>query len=472
MQYKTSLVWFRNDLRLTDQVCLATAIAQSDEIIPVYVFDPKRWAKLDLGFSKTGLFQTQFILESIQELKNQLLGLGSDLVVLQGDPSTEITRFALTMNAQAVYVSSETTSEELKQEKGVERALSKHAISIHSVWQSTLYHLDDLAHSIDQLPDVFTAFRKRNEKQATVRATLPKPRNIQTPSVPATSIPTLVKLGFASNDVSQDLRSAISAKGGEEAAWERLENYFWKGDHLRNYKKTRNGLIGTNYSSKFSLWLAHGCISPRSIYEEVRRYESTVAKNDSTYWLIFELIWRDYFRFVAKKEGDKIFKATGLSDASSGLNRDFECFEKWRLGQTGIPFVDANMRELLHTGFMSNRGRQNVASFLVKDLKIDWRWGASWFESQLIDYDVCSNWGNWLYVAGVGNDPRDNRYFNVFTQGLRYDSEGKYTRIWIPELSEFPQVNDLTFLSPDVQDKIAGLGYPEPLLPMEHWTRD
>jgi len=115
-------------------------------------------------------------------------------------------------------------------------------------------------------------------------------------------------------------------------------------------------------------------------------------------------------------------------------SQDMTKFKAWRDGRTGVPFIDANMRELKETGWMSNRGRQNVASFLIKDLGLDWRLGAEWFESQLLDHDVCSNYGNWNYAAGIGNDPRENRKFNIVKQGLDYDTDGDYVRLWVPEL--------------------------------------
>jgi len=168
----------------------------------------------------------------------------------------------------------------------------------------------------------------------------------------------------------------------------------------------------------------------------VKQYEKERKKNQSTYSLIFELIWRDYFRFITKKHGNKVFKIEGIKNTRDSWRRDSADFKRWCEGQTGVPFVDANMRELKFSGFMSNRGRQNVASFLVNDLGIDWTWGASYFESQLIDYDVCSNWGNWMYVGGVGNDPRENRYFNILRQGKNYDRNGDYVRLWVPELAD------------------------------------
>jgi deoxyribodipyrimidine photo-lyase len=234
-------------------------------------------------------------------------------------------------------------------------------------------------------------------------------------------------------------------------------------------------MLGLDYSSKFSPWLANGCISPRYIYEEVKKYESERVSNESTYWLVFELIWRDYFRFVAMKFGNKIFFKNGITNKETNWKQNRNIFEKWRLGETGVPLIDANMKELLQTGYMSNRGRQNVASFLVKDLQIDWRWGAAWFESQLTDYDVCSNWGNWLYVAGVGNDPRENRYFNILKQASNYDSKGEYVKHWLPELSDVPadRVHSVGLLSNEEQKRFGvrlGVDYPNPIVDVRKWN--
>jgi len=243
---------------------------------------------------------------------------------------------------------------------------------------------------------------------------------------------------FATAVDSTPEKGVLRFNGGAKAAKDQVKAYIWDKDLLRNYKETRNGLLGGDYSSKFSPWLAMGCISPRVIYQEVQRYEQERVKNSSTYWLIFELLWRDYFQFIAHKHREKLFRKGGIINRELPLSQDKQLFEAWKEGATGIPFVDANMRELKQTGFMSNRGRQNVASFLVKDLGLDWRMGAAYFESILLDYDVCSNWGNWNYVAGVGNDPRKHRYFNVVSQSRRYDPKGAFIKHWIPELSALP----------------------------------
>lgn len=154
--------------------------------------------------------------------------------------------------------------------------------------------------------------------------------------------------------------------------------------------------------------------------------------NESTYWLVFELLWRDFFRFMFKKHQTKLFQAAGItSEKTIPKSVGEKLLNTWVNGTTGVGFIDANMRELQLTGFMSNRGRQNVASYLCNDLKLDWRYGAAYFEQQLIDYDVCSNWGNWAYLAGVGNDPRENRYFNIEKQAQDYDKNKAFRNLWL-----------------------------------------
>ena len=189
-------------------------------------------------------------------------------------------------------------------------------------------------------------------------------------------------------------------------------------------------MIGVDFSSKFSPWLANGSISARTIFWMVRKFEREHFKNQSTYWLIFELIWRDYFKYISLKHQNNIFKIGGILHKDYEWKTDERLVNKWINGETYSSFVNANMIEMKSTGWMSNRGRQNVASYFAKELLLDWRIGAAYFESLLIDYDVHSNYGNWMYVAGVGNDPRD-RKFNVNLQADRYDPNGKYQNMWL-----------------------------------------
>jgi len=202
------------------------------------------------------------------------------------------------------------------------------------------------------------------------------------------------------------------------------------------------------------------------------KYESTVKKNESTYWVYFELLWRDFFRLMGKKYENKIFHFDGIRQKDPGGSLDMDLFQLWATGNTGVPFIDANMRQLNATGFMSNRGRQNVASFLVKDLKLNWIMGAEYFESMLIDYDPCSNYGNWNYVAGIGSDPREDRYFNILTQAKKYDANGDFVKYWIKELKNVPNsyIHTPDQMSEDDQDRygvVIGKDYPASIFSFE-----
>jgi deoxyribodipyrimidine photo-lyase len=469
--YQTVLVWFRNDLRVRDNESLFRAVEQAQTIVPIYIFDERQFGTTQFGFKKTGAFRAKFLLESIANLKQSLQTLGSDLVIRIGKPEQILRELARELNAQAIFFSEESTDEELTVERMLKRALHECAVKAHPVWQSTLYHKNDLPFSPEKLPDIFTTFRKQVEKMSKVRPTFPAPKKLNPlPPLECGTLPTLEQFGLSAPN--HDARAVLTFNGGEAEALKRLDDYFWKSDSLRRYKETRNGLLGANYSSKFSAWLANGSISPRTIYEEVKRYESERLSNESTYWLVFELLWRDYFRFLSLKYGNRIFKRGGIKNEPLALSHDEEKFYAWAEGRTGIPFIDANMRELSATGFMSNRGRQNVASFLVKDLKVDWRMGAEWFESLLVDYDVASNYGNWNYVAGIGNDPREDRYFNPLRQAAMYDPNGEYVRHWIPELRALPApfIHEPYKLS-EMEERLYGVelgkDYPRPIVEIQ-----
>lgn len=460
------LLWFRNDLRVHDHEALFKASQKTAQVFPLYVLDPRIFQEMPMGFPKTGNLRTQFLIESLENLRKNLQSIGSNLIIRIGHPEEIIPQLAKELLIDEVFVSEEVTSEETDTDTSVEMALKKEGIKMKFFWQATLYHLDDLPMEIENLPNIFTQFRNQVEKATKVRSTFPIPKNLNFSNT--IDIGELPKLDFPKTNQQ-------SYKGGEDEALKRLEEYFWQKDLLKVYKETRNGMLGLDYSSKFSLWLANGCISPRYIYEQVKKYEAERTQNDSTYWLIFELLWRDYFRFVALKYGNKIFFEKGILGKTVVWKQPKSIFEKWRLGETGVPLIDANMKELLKTGFMSNRGRQNVASFLVKDLQIDWRWGAAWFESQLIDYDVCSNWGNWLYVAGIGNDPRENRYFNILKQAHNYDSKGEYVKFWLPKLADVPaeKVHSVALLTAEEQRKYQvtiGVDYPKAIVDVRKWN--
>ena len=462
----TSLVWFRNDLRSIDHQPLADA-AKNGDVCGIYCFDPRHYNSISYGFQKTDAIRTQFLIESVTDLRTKLRSLGSELLVRVGKPEDILPEIIKEMNAEQLLFHGEVAPEENNVEVYVEESIS---VPVKKYWGHTMYHRDDLPFDLLTIPDVFTQFRKKVEKKSTVRKPIPVPRNLKWDvSLEPGDIPSVADLGLTERPI--DNKAVIQFKGGETEAWKRLQHYFFEADELRNYKYTRNGLLGADYSSKFSPWLAHGCISARSIHDEVENYEKTVHENVSTYWMKFELIWRDYFRYSMIKYGSQLFQLGGMQGKDLKKSTHQATFDKWANGETGIPFIDANMRELNQTGYMSNRGRQNVASFLAQNLNFDWRWGAAYFESKLIDYDVCSNWGNWAYNSTVGHDPR-NRYFNIINQAGKYDKKGEYVRHWLPELADLPKefIHEPWKMTQDQQklyETQIGVDYPNPIIDLE-----
>ncbi len=471
---RPAIVWLRNDLRLHDHEPLHRAIATGAPVCLVYCVDPRQFATLEIGAPKTGAFRARFLLEALADLRHSVRALGGDLVVRVGEPEQVLPAIAREVNAGELYYQADVASEEQRVERAVVRALDALQVKTRDFWGHTLVHRDDLPFSIHGLPDVFTQYRKRVESALKVRAALPAPSTLRCVSIEAGDMPTLASLGL--NEPARDPRTTMEFRGGEQAALARLAEWMWEADRLRTYKTTRNFMLHADDSSKLSPWLALGCLSPRRVYEEVLRYERVRVRNDDTAWLIFELHWRDYFRFIAAKWGDRLFHAGGLNELrfpwrglTSQKARDE--FTAWQHGITGFPLVDAAMRELAATGFTSNRTRQNVASFLTRVLGLDWRLGASWFESCLIDYDVASNWANWAYVAGVGNDARGFRFFNVHKQAVDYDPNGEYARHWMPELAALRGARAYRpdTLTPDEQARfgvVLGTDYPRPIVDM------
>lgn len=426
----TSVVWFKNDLRLHDNETLVKAIKHSTTIIPVYCIDKRLFEATPFGFKKISFFRLKFLFEALNDLHNELQKTGSGLLVVYGIPEEEIPKIVLRYKAEKIYTKKEVAYEELLTLGKVEKEVWKHHCTVETYSTSTLYVATDLPFALKDIPDVFTKFRSKVEHEVSVRPTFDKPSAIPSPELPAFSLPDFSQCGIT--EIHPDKRTAFPFMGGESQALKRIHYYFYDTRLISNYKETRNGMVGSDYSSKLSPWLALGCLSPREVYHEIKNYESIHGSNASTYWLYFELLWRDFFRFMMKKHHSNYFKKNGIGSSDTKVfNPDNTKLTTWVNGKTGNDFIDANMLELKQTGFISNRGRQNVASYLCNDLKIDWRYGAAYFEQQLIDYDVCSNWGNWAYIAGVGNDPRKDRYFNIELQAKNYDPKKEYRALWL-----------------------------------------
>lgn len=432
---KTALHWFRGDLRVADNEALLAA-CRADRVLAAYCFDPAQFGPGQYGFPKTGPYRAQFLLETVADLSERLRALNIPLYVFTQRPEEALPGLVRAQGVTEVHLQLEWTRDECRVRDAVREKLPAGTRMLETC-EGFLFHPDDLPfRGPEAIPEVFTAFRKRCEKEVAVRPLLPEPRPRPAGhwEDPKTPMPCLADLGFG--PLERDPRSAFPFRGGATAARARIQSYFWDNRRLSYYKHTRNGLVHTEYSTKLSPWLANGALSARQVYWETRKYEQEVVRNQDTYWLIFELIWRDYFRYISRKHGNRIFFPGGILGRGPVPPADPETLRAWTAGKTASDFINANMIELSRTGWMSNRGRQNAASYWTRHLCQDWRVGAAWFEYLLVDYDVHSNWGNWMYNSGVGNDPRD-RTFNPEAQAARYDADGRFRRLWLqPTLFE------------------------------------
>ena len=421
-----SLVWFRNNMRVEDNSSLTKAINNSENVIGFINIDPKNFLSTKYGFKKTEKYRVKFLLETISDLKSQLDKLNISLIITHKDFSQSINEIINQFEVTSIYTQTEWTRDELKEESFIPEE-----INLIKDFDQFLFSPNDVRSLYDNIPRGFSNFRKKCEKYLSVNDTLSIPKSLNSDNKVSIdySIPSLSDLGFKDFEVHKD--SVFRFKGGEINAKNRIRNYFFETRNVSTYKLTRNGLIGEDYSSKFSPWLANGSVSVKYIFKSLKEYEKEVEKNESTYWLYFELIWRDFFKYVSMQHKDKFFNKDGIYGEDKEWSDDQDILLNWINGKTNEPFVNANMIELSQTGFMSNRGRQNVSNYLTRELKIDWRIGAEYFESMLIDYDVHSNYGNWLYNAGIGNDSMPFRKFNPKLQSERYDPDKSYEKIWL-----------------------------------------
>lgn len=415
---------FRDDLRLHDNPALTAACAAGMPLLPVCLLPEP--ADSGWGFADQGSYRHAFRLSALRGLDVALRALGSRLLPLAGSAATRLPALARDIGARVVYC------EDIATPRG--RAdiaqLREAGLVVETRWQSSLLDPDELPWSRERLPDVFTAFRHKLEAAGVAPPfPLPVPTLPLLPPVPDTWQATLPEMTAPEADPRSSFPFPLARfLGDETTARAHLAQYLSRG-LPHTYKTTRNQLQGVDYSSKLSPWLACGSLSARQAYAELQEFEQQTGRTESSYWLWFELLWRDHFRFLHLKHGEHLYRPDGLRNRVVS-SHDAEAFQRWREGRTGEPLVDAGMRELAATGYLSNRLRQVVASYLIHDLGSDWRAGAAWFESALIDFDRYSNQGNWLYIAGAGTDPRGGRRFDPAKQRREHDPSGSHCRAW------------------------------------------
>ncbi len=455
-------VWLLNDLRLHDHPALQAALRERPtELTFVYVWGPPavEWGTFSFPPSweeerpRASVWRQRFLLEALLDLAKRVR-----LELLFGEPHQVLPAWAAQRGISALYAHREWAPEEQAYQQAVAEALHSQGLHLHLLEGNSLFEQSQLPFPIEGLPLLFTRFRQLVERTTTVKPPLPTPTAL--PSEPDPEVQEKLRQRLAGLPSLHP--ESFPFVGGETAGQAWVRTYFQ--DAVFTYKQTRNALQGRTFSSHFSPWLAAGCLSPRWVYAELRAAEKARGANESTYWLFFELLWREYFRWLVARWGAKVFSLGGIQGLRLPWRREKGLFSAWIAGQTGYPIVDAAMRELAATGWTSNRARQIVASFLTKNLFLDWRWGAAYFETQLNDYDVYSNWGNWLYQAGVGTDGRGFRWFDPVRQAKLYDPEGSFIRQWVPELRScaVPRV-----YSPEPSIR-PSLGYLQPVV---DWQR-
>ncbi len=428
MSEKTILVWFRNDLRIRDNEILLEAVRKADKALPVYCFDPFYFRKNFSGNPKTGNIRARFLLESVADLRKNLRSIGGELIIRIGDPAEILPALAEQYHVNEVYHHREVAHEETEISEQVETALWKIRLNLKHFIGHTLYHKEDLPFPIKDIPDSFAVFKKKIERDTNVRPCIGTPEAIYTPEIiDAGEPPTLQELGL--DELGDDPRATNTFIGGETAALNQLERFFLNDDQGNANKNARN-TAANDHSSKLSSWIALGCISLRQVYWEVIKHQH--SNTHHTNLLILDLLWRDYFRFMFKKHGQKFIAAKNNDDKASLFagNQD-ELFESWKNGETGVPLVDAIMHELNATGYINNYNRQIAAGFLINDLKVDWTKGAAYFEEKLIDYSPASNWGNWAFIAGV-NDARESRYVIAAKPVSELETKSDFIDTWLP----------------------------------------
>lgn len=423
MSSRNSLYWITNDLRIDDNELLQRA-KNADLLICLYCVDPKWFKPWRYHVAQMGKKRWQFLQEGLADLHQRLAALGQRLFIVHQAPEEVIPTLCQLHNISDLLLSRQFGFDERRALASIEK--QQPHLSIFESDHATLLPASELELGFPNLKGGFTPFKNR---ALMVLDDLVQP------------LPAVKRLPPAPRQLSIDLDTSVNYlpttandtkalfKGGETQAQSHIINYL-SSDALSHYKQTRNALMGFTHSSKLSAWLNSGALSVRQVHAQVCQYEQKHGRNESSQWMIFELLWREYFHWLSLSQSQSLFTFKGLRKNPPLTGYYAERFQKWSQGNTAYPLVNACMRELNATGYLSNRGRQIAASCFVNELQLDWRYGAAWFEHNLLDYQVSVNWGNWQYIAGVGVDPRGGRHFNIEKQQKSYDPDKYYINTW------------------------------------------
>jgi len=457
----TVLWWIRRDLRLTDNQALAAALAHADRVIPVFVLDP---TLLDSPY--VGPKRVAFLLGGLRRLDEDLRARGSRLIVRRGDPQDELTALLAECGAEAIFTEEDFTPYARQRDSGVAKRLPLQLIG------GRIVHPPGTVLKADGTPyTVFTPFRRRWKM-------LPPQASVIPPA--PERLPTPPEVGSLPIPVEPMLPSTVPFPPGEAETQRRLSAFVGEDDPpIYRYAEARDRL-DVDGTSRLSPYLHLGMVSSRQVVvtalDAIATAPDAKAREGAETWL-HELIWREFFVHILYHFPHVLQQSFHANLQAIPWENDKEAFVAWFEGWTGYPVVDAGMRQLAQTGWMHNRARMIVASFLVKDLLIDWRWGERYFMQHLVDGDSASNNGGWQWTAGTGTDAAPYfRIFNPVLQGKKHDPQGAYVRRWVPELTHVPDkfIHEPWKMPPEVQQKagcVIGQDYPAPIV--DHaWARE
>ncbi len=447
---KTIIVWFRSDLRIHDHPALSKAIADAQLVIPLFIHD-----EAITNGKNASSNRNRFLLECLEDLRASFKTIGGDLIIRSGKPLDELLKIIDEFNVNAVYYTADFSPFALKRDAEIEKSLQAHAIEVRGfsgkLIVSTLSHIRTKAGKIHK---IFTPFYK-NWQLIERRKIAATPTHLQIPqSITPGFLPKLESL-----TETRELSPHVS-KGGETAARKRLHDFL--DGPIHSYHNNNND-TASNMTSRLSPYFHFGCLSAREI-------ESMLSDDDGSVAWRRQLAWRDFYHYILfyfphpEHEFQEKFRDLAWGNNSHDL-------EAWKEGKTGYPIVDAAMRQLKQEGWMHNRARLIVGSFLTKDLWIDWRLGEQHFMKWLLDGDMANNNGNWQWIASVGVDPAPlfRRLYNPSSQQKNYDPTGAYVRKYVPELNDVPDkyLAEPWNMPREIQDKsgcIIGKDYPSPMI--------
>ena len=431
---RCAIVLLTRDLRVHDNPVLAEAIRQAHRVVPLFVVD-------DALVRASGANRLAFLSGALADLRRSLSELGGDLVVRRGDPVVEALRVAEEVGADALFTGSDASGYAQRRDAQLERACRRARLALRLENAIAVVPPGELAPADRDHYRVFTPYWRRWREQP-VRAVVDPPLRLRLPAVEPGPLPSL-------RDLTAESASPGLPTPGERAGRRRLDRFI--AGNLHDYGDGRDDL-SQERTSRLSPYLHFGCVSPAEVLARADA-AGPVAEP-----FVRQLCWRDFY--LQLLAANPATPAEDLHPRPGGWSDDDEAFERWRDGETGYPIVDAAMRQLHTEGWMHNRARLVVASFLTKTLGIDWRRGARVFSDLLVDGDLASNVGNWQWVAGTGVDTRPNRVFNPIAQARRLDPNGTYVRRYVPELAELdgaavhePWRAPLARVAPDYPDR-------------------